>query len=137
MIRLLSLTRGSVALATCLASAADLRNGYTPQHPAPKNVASVCTDLGPTFAELRTAIDTTGAQAAAAGGNAVGLSYWSPNRHFRSVEDNYIVVNKVLEPSLDEVTDVPLALDQTPDGDAKTTALGLADAYEKSLRQIK
>lgn len=130
------------ALALAMAAGApvdagDLRDGYTPQHLAPKSVSDACAQLGGTFAELRTAIDITGAQSAAAGGNAGGLGYWSPNKQFRSVEDNFIVVNKMLEPSLDEVTDLPIALDQTPVSAAKTAALGLADAYEKSLRQIK
>lgn len=136
MLRPLFAAGAVLALATS-ATAADLRNGYVPQHPTPKTVGNACADLAPTFAELRHAIDTTGAQAAAAGQNAVGLGYWSGNNQFRSVEDNYIVVNKVLEPSLDEVTDIPIALDRTTAGAAKSAALELADAYEKSLRHIK
>jgi hypothetical protein len=114
-----------------------LRNGYTPEHPVPSAVSNICTDLEPTLAEVRTAIDITGKQAFAAGQNAKGLGYFSPSKHFRSIEDNDIVVNKVIEPSLNEVTDIPIAVDSQPDGPTKAAALELATAYEGSLRTIK
>ncbi len=119
------------------ASAEDLRNTYKPRFLAPQTITNPCVDLAQTFVELRAAIDITGAQSAAAGGNAIGLGYFSPNKHFRSIEDNYIVVNRVLEPTLDEVSDIPIVIDQVPDSPAKVAALGLAESYEKSLRQIK
>lgn len=103
----------------------------------PKAVTNVCTDLGPTFKELRAAIDITSVEAAEAGENVRGLGNNSPNKHFRSIEDNYIVINKVLEPSLDQVTDLPVALDSAKNDPAHDAAASLADACEKSLRKVK
>jgi hypothetical protein len=137
-----SKTRGlllavAILMSTVPVLADDLRDVYKPKYPVPQSVTNPCVELAQAFVELRSAIDITGAQASAAGQNAKGLGYFSSNKQFRSVEDNFIVVNRMLDPSLDQATDVPIAVDQAPAGPGKDAAIELSAAYEKSLKQVK
>lgn len=106
-----------------------------PEPPSP--VKSVCADLQPSFVAIRATIDSASHAASDAGMNAKGLGFWSANRHFRTVEDDYIAVTKLLAPALDATSSVPIWLDPVADGPDKKAASELGDGYEASLRSIK
>jgi hypothetical protein len=103
----------------------------------PLPIQSACSDMQKPFGALADVMDRAARAAADAGADAKELGTWSNSRRFRTVEDDYIAVGKLLAPGLDATSSVPVWLDNVPDGSQKAAATDLGASYDKSLRMIQ
>lgn len=104
-----------------------------PQSP----ISNVCTQIQPTIASISEIIEMAAHTASDAGMNSRGLGLNSPGKHYRSVEDDSIAQNKMLNPALDEISNFPIWLANSPDSDMKQKTLALGIAYDKTLHALR
>jgi hypothetical protein len=100
-------------------------------------VAGGCTIATPMFANIDAQLTASAVASANAGMNARGLGYFSPPRHFHTVEDDFKRTGKALSDGLDALTDLRVALDKMPDGTARDAITTYAQAYESAFHQVR
>lgn len=110
--------------------------GDAPTRPTPAITAS-CSDLTPRFTSIANDISSAGSNAADAGMNAKGLGYFSPPRHFHTVENDYANAMKSVNDGLDIATAVDGALRNAPQSASTTAARGLLDADQHALLYVR
>lgn len=103
----------------------------------PLPIQSTCSDMQKPFGALADVMGKAARAATDAGTDAKALGARSSSQRFRTVEDDYTAVGKLLGPGLDATSSVPVWLDSVPDGSQKVAASNLAVSYDKSLRMLQ
>ncbi|GAC1416920.1 MAG: hypothetical protein NVSMB64_27020 [Candidatus Velthaea sp.] len=92
-----------------------------------------CQALSPSFTSIAANIQKVGEQARSAAFNAKGLGYFSPGRHFQSVESDYSAARDLTKATTRIELSIKSGLDGSPIGAA---AASLLAADDDALRAI-